>query len=385
MKDTKKAISPVVATALLLVVAVVSVVTFQNWFSTFSSSVYITNEEQSNDLETKVERVLGQNLYFKTSPDKNITITDVKVEGVSCGINGSFSQEILTFDLSSCLDESQIGTTQEVVVYTKNNIYSHNFIAKPFLETSLSGPAFISTWNTSLSGASASNQIQLPLQSTGNYNFEVSSSQLVNSPVSISSHLNNTLNFTTPGVHTIEIRGTIEGWRFNNGGDDEKIIEISQWGPLNLGNDGDYFYGAENLQVTANDELDLTGTTNLNNMFRTLSYSANFYYTGNISNWDTSQVQDMSYMFFGAMRLNNPGLNSWDTSNVVNMSGMFREATDFNQPLNNWNTSNVVDMSDMFRFQSNFNQNISMWDVDQVISCDNFGKSGANFPNFTSC
>ena len=43
----KKAISPVVATALLLVVAVVAVVGFQTWFNTYQSENFAKLNEQT--------------------------------------------------------------------------------------------------------------------------------------------------------------------------------------------------------------------------------------------------------------------------------------------------------------------------------------------------
>jgi len=46
---SKRAISPVVATALLLVVAVVAVVSFQTWFGSFSSSTFSKVEIESNE------------------------------------------------------------------------------------------------------------------------------------------------------------------------------------------------------------------------------------------------------------------------------------------------------------------------------------------------
>ena len=64
---------------------------------------------------------------------------------------------------------------------------------------------------------------------------------------------------------------------------------------------------------------------------------------GEISNWDTSRVTNMRWMFKNAESFDQP-LNNWDVSNVTNMFGMlamFRRATSFNQPLNNWNVSNV--------------------------------------------
>ena len=53
----------------------------------------------------------------------------------------------------------------------------------------------------------------------------------------------------------------------------------------------------------------------------------------------------------------------WDTSNVTDMSGMFYYAKKFNQDIGNWDTSNVTDMSYMFYYAEDFNQDISMWDT----------------------
>ena len=59
---------------------------------------------------------------------------------------------------------------------------------------------------------------------------------------------------------------------------------------------------------------------------------------GEISNWDTSRVTNMGYMFENASSFNQP-LNNWDVSNVTDMGGMFMYASSFNQPLNKWNVS----------------------------------------------
>ncbi|XWT46456.1 BspA family leucine-rich repeat surface protein [Mycoplasma capricolum subsp. capricolum] len=60
------------------------------------------------------------------------------------------------------------------------------------------------------------------------------------------------------------------------------------------------------------------------------------------------------------------GIQYWDTSNVANMSRMFWEATNFNQLIGNWNTSNATNMEYMFYGAKNFNQNISSWNTSNV-------------------
>ena len=92
-------------------------------------------------------------------------------------------------------------------------------------------------------------------------------------------------------------------------------------------------------------------------------------FCGNISNWDTSNVTDMSKMFCCAQSFNQP-LNNWDTSNVTDMSYMFGSAHSFNQPLNNWDTSNVTNMSFMFCDANSFNQPLDKWNVSHVTDME---------------
>ncbi|GMI23136.1 hypothetical protein TeGR_g3838, partial [Tetraparma gracilis] len=90
---------------------------------------------------------------------------------------------------------------------------------------------------------------------------------------------------------------------------------------------------------------------------------------GHISDWDTSKVTNMQYLFFGK-RSFNEDISGWDVSKVITMYGMFRVATAFNQPIGNWDVSKVTDMRYMFKFASTFNQPISNWDVSQVITME---------------
>ncbi len=86
-----------------------------------------------------------------------------------------------------------------------------------------------------------------------------------------------------------------------------------------------------------------------------------------IENWDVSNVKDMSIMFDNASSFNHP-LDRWNVSNVENMSEMFSASKDyvFNQPLNNWDLSNVCDLSHMFHGARLFNQPLDKWDVSKV-------------------
>ncbi len=128
---SKRAISPVVATALLIVVAVVSVVGFQTWFGTFSSGVFSNTETQSDSRvgNTQIDSIIGSSAYFNNAGTENITVTQVKVDGVDCNITTNATRGISEFDISSCL--ANVTTqTPEVVIYTNDGIYSEKFYLK---------------------------------------------------------------------------------------------------------------------------------------------------------------------------------------------------------------------------------------------------------------
>jgi surface protein len=64
---------------------------------------------------------------------------------------------------------------------------------------------------------------------------------------------------------------------------------------------------------------------------------------GHISLWNTSNVTNMSKMFYNANEFNED-IGGWDTSNVTTMSCMFRKANNFDQDIGGWDTSNVTNM-----------------------------------------
>ena len=133
----KKAISPVVATALLLVVAVVAVVGFQTFFNTYSSGLFSKVETQSNNenMNTGINFVNDNNLYFNNANTNNITITSVKVDGIDCNISMNVSSGIAEFNLTICT-ENLTTSTPEVVVYTTNKIYSEKYFSTNIISDS---------------------------------------------------------------------------------------------------------------------------------------------------------------------------------------------------------------------------------------------------------
>ncbi len=221
---------------------------------------------------------------------------------------------------------------------------------------------FVSVWDTSKPGVSNSSQVQLPLESNGTYNFNVDWGDGNNNMITSWDDTNKNHTYASGGVYTISITGTIEGWSFRNVGDEEKLLEIKQWSDLRLGNSGRYFYGCANLNITATDILNLTGTTTLAQAFRGCT---NIDQVPNMNQWDVSSVTNMSFMLFDAENFNQD-IGDWNVSSVTEMRFMFHGAHIFNQDIGDWNVSSVTDMSYMFQEAHKFNKDIGSWDVSSV-------------------
>lgn len=168
--------------------------------------------------------------------------------------------------------------------------------------------------------------------------------------------------YANAGPKTVTITGTLKGFNFGlNGASRDLIVDVMQWGDMNLGNAGFCFNFCSNLTgFTASDSPILLDVTNLSSTFQRATS-----FNGNLSSWDVSNVTNMEGMFFGASSFNGD-LSSWDVSNVVTMALMFHQASSFNGDISNWDVSNVENMNRMFFEASAFNGDISNWDVSNV-------------------
>lgn len=111
----------------------------------------------------------------------------------------------------------------------------------------------------------------------------------------------------------------------------------------------------------------------------------------NLSSFNTSNVTTMVCMFDDCRSLTSLNLSSFNTSNVTNMSQMFyecRSLTSLN--LSNFNTSNVTDMEATFMYCSNLTSlNLSNFNTENVTSmnsmfylCNNL--TSLNLSNFNT-
>ena len=169
-----------------------------------------------------------------------------------------------------------------------------------------------------------------------------------------------TYSHSTGAYTTISITGSIQYWSCRHNDRTETCIRlhaIHNYGKVKFGN---YAFYDSALEVIPTDKMPIFNDNSMKGAF-----AGCYRFDQDINFWDTSNITDMSEMFYDALSFNQP-LNDWDTSNVTNMSRMFYLAKSFNQPLNDWNTSNVTNMSEMFHFAYRFNQSLDKWDTSNV-------------------
>ena len=94
---------------------------------------------------------------------------------------------------------------------------------------------------------------------------------------------------------------------------------------------------------------------------------------------DTSQIDNMRWLFCNSKRKDFSGIEGWDTSNVKNMVGMFDNAIYFNADISGWNVSNVWNFTNMFRFAKRFNQPIGKWDTSSAAMMEATFEGAYNF------
>lgn len=242
---------------------------------------------------------------------------------------------------------------------------------------------FISCWDTTevAAGTSDANSIALPLANTdlwgGSYNFTVNWGDGSSDVITDWDQAETTHTYATPGRYWLQITGTFSDFSFADAAvrDGSKLITVSQWGGLTLGNRGGYFLNASNMNFTATDAPDLSQTTNFNSAFQGASS-----FNSPINHWDVSTVTSMYGTFAQATAFNQP-LSMWNVSNVTTFGQAFLDAVAFNQDLSNWNTTNANSMFWMFFRAASFNNGGQplTWDVRNVTMYANMFESATSF------
>jgi len=256
---------------------------------------------------------------------------------------------------------------------------------------------FRSKWDTTQTGVGAvsNKEVSLPLESAGTYSFRIDWGDGKSNRDTITAYdqAEVTHTYDETGIYDIRIIEGITGWRFNSNGEEDKILEINEWGALvfraNAISLSETFENASNLFLYATDKARTSSSTpqvsfeffqNCDNLsggfvafdgvfssWRRMFANSNNY-DEDLSNMDISIVTNMERAFRNTLFTNkgSSDISGWDTSNVTTMESMF-QSTPFNHPIGTWDTSSVVGMGQMFRGTS-FDQDIGNWDTSNVTS-----------------
>ena len=147
-------------------------------------------------------------------------------------------------------------------------------------------------------------------------------------------------------------------------------IDLSALDTSEVTNMSYMFYGCWSLTSLDLSSFDTSNVTNMSNMFSGIGdYSMNIEKI-NVSNFDTSKVTDMSFMFNNCSRLTSLDVSSFDTSQVTNMGFMFSGCKKLtNLDVSNFDTSEVTNMNSMFEnCRSLTSLDVSNFDTSKVTS-----------------
>ena len=82
---------------------------------------------------------------------------------------------------------------------------------------------------------SSGDGITLPLEDGGDYDFTVFWGDGNSSDVTSWNDADKSHSYGSGGIYEVNVIGELNGFRFNNGGDRLKLVNITRWGGLNVG------------------------------------------------------------------------------------------------------------------------------------------------------
>ena len=210
---------------------------------------------------------------------------------------------------------------------------------------STTGPStyskFVAKWDTTQAG-SADDTIVLPLVADGTYDFYIDWGDGNRDTITGHDQPEVTHQYSDTGIYTIQlVANDMIGWQFNDSGDDDKLVEIMEWGPLRfVSDDTNLFKGCSNLTLstTSNPPFNADAA----GMFQDCSSLTGT--GGDILNWDVGSVTGMDFMLAGCTSLD-ADLSNWDVSAVKSaegfMSGAGLSTMNYDRVLSGWSSQSV--------------------------------------------
>ena len=186
-----------------------------------------------------------------------------------------------------------------------------------------STPTFAFTVKTDNAGTSLSTQFEFPLVAFGALNYFVDwgdGSAIENVTDLVTGQTAHTF-LGGAGTYNICVTGDLSGWKFDNNGDAEKMMNISNFSGFAVTNN-DVFWGCVNMDITATDILTIAAT-NGQNMFRVCTSLDSAI----LANYDTTAATNMAGMFRQNGDMLNLDISGWQISQATNMTSFMLAST----------------------------------------------------------
>ena len=160
------------------------------------------------------------------------------------------------------------------------------------------------------------------------------------------------------------------------------IPDISKWNVSNVNNMSYIFSEYESISIPDISKWKVSKLTNMSGMFYNCVHLTSL---PDISNWDISNVKDISKIFDECKSLKSlPDISKWDTSDIIDMSYMFHNCWFLNSfpNISKWNIFNVKNMSHMFHncWSLTNISGIEGWDISNISDiCFMFNNCSIDF------
>jgi hypothetical protein len=130
INSSRKALGPIVATILLISVAVTSFVIFENWYHSYETGLFSSLQKENID-NVEVLKLYNGILYVKNQNSENVSIKDVKIDSKSCGVSFNLTPDsINSINLTNCSNNFPTGV-REITLITNIGVYSKVLYFKP--------------------------------------------------------------------------------------------------------------------------------------------------------------------------------------------------------------------------------------------------------------
>ena len=280
---------------------------------------------------------LGNNLVWQNAPVA-IAATGVGTTSFTANWNAYSGATYYLLDVSESSDFSTFvyedqqvnapSTSYVVIGLNPNTTYYYR------VRASTDALPFEFTVDTTIAGSSGVGKFQLPLINSLALNAVVNWGDGNSDTITTYNQAQTLHTYSSGGIYTISISGTLNGWSFNNVGDKLKMKNVISWGIL-LINASNGFDGCTNFTCSATDAPTIT-------LANWLAYFRNCNnFNGQIGNWNMVTATFMSNMFQNCF-LFNGNIGLWNVSNVTSMDTMMRECDAFNQNISSWNIKKVT-------------------------------------------